>query len=149
MSYPVHESVKLLIPANHDFNKLVWLRRSDGSERWDLPGGRINGGEDHLDAISRKTHEELGWSVASEVDRRVLEQFLPLAHTADKPYNLQRYFYVCRKVGRVTAKSVSQHLANQTEPEHDQVKYFTLSDASERTMDRSLRSVIGLLYRSL
>lgn len=43
-------------------NKILLLRKKGGG--WDLPGGRLESGEDWIDGLSREIHEETGFRIA-------------------------------------------------------------------------------------
>ena len=46
-----------------DGDRVLLVRHTYGSRRWDMPGGSVKRGEEPVDAARREMHEELGVSI--------------------------------------------------------------------------------------
>ena len=88
-------AVKAMI-ENHDGNFLL-IKRSDYSQHatneWDIPGGRIDPGEDPFVALVRECQEEVGMDV-------VIEKPIGVSHfTRDDGQMIVMIIFYCRSVG--------------------------------------------------
>lgn len=59
------------------------------SEKWEFPGGKIEQGETHYEALLRKIHEEMGWSV------EVVRHIATVNHIYPD-FAITLYLYLCR-----------------------------------------------------
>ena len=81
---PEVTGVKCLITHGE---RVLLVRHTYGSRRWDLPGGSVKRGEQPVDAARREMHEELGVSIE---DWRPLGTFsLSIDHRRDRLHCFQ------------------------------------------------------------
>ncbi len=59
---PVEYGVKVIVQKD---NQILAIRNSYGWKRWTFPGGKINKGENPIDAAKREVNEETGINVSS------------------------------------------------------------------------------------
>lgn len=117
--FPV--SVKIVIPRNE---KVILLRNE--RDEWELPGGKLDAGEDPIECVLREAQEEL--SLAVRV-RGILDSWLYNVNGVD----VVIITYLANDVG--DADTIISH-------EHKEIAYFALGEiASLKMPDGYKRSI--------
>jgi 8-oxo-dGTP pyrophosphatase MutT (NUDIX family) len=102
-------------------NKLLFLKRAEGRpepKTWCIPGGKLEKGENFLDAVVREVHEEIGVLIPRD-------QFEPIAKLyVRKPYS-DHVFYIFR------ATLHDLPTIKLTEDEHEDSVWVTIDEALE------------------
>ena len=70
----------------------VWLRSNERGE-WELPGGKIDPGEQPVDTVTREMREELGYEVT--VNDLVDAYMYTIEKSIDESYGVLVLMYVC------------------------------------------------------
>lgn len=76
----------------------VWLRQNERNE-WELPGGKLDEGEQPEETVVREMREELGLSVV--VERLVDAYLYKIEVSADESRGVMVVSYLCRSLERV------------------------------------------------
>lgn len=87
---PIDVAVGILMKANGD---VLLGQRPEGKPYagyWEFPGGKVESGEDILDALKREFMEELGVSILSATPWCGVEHVYPHAH-------VRLHFYISRE----------------------------------------------------
>lgn len=71
----------------------VWLRKNERSE-WELPGGKIDEGEQPMEAVTRELREELGFEV--EVIKIVHAWMYKIQKSHDESFGVLVLSYLCK-----------------------------------------------------
>src|SRR6266702_131588 len=77
----------------------VWLRRNERGE-WELPGGKLEKGEQPEETVVRELEEELGFAV--EVVDIVLASHYIVADSIDEFHGVLVLIYLCKFLNRVS-----------------------------------------------
>ena len=88
-SYQVPISVKGVV---FDEN-LVWLRKNERNE-WELPGGKIEEGEQPVETVTRELREELGFEV--DVIKVIHVWIYKIQKSQDESSGVLVLSYLCR-----------------------------------------------------
>lgn len=120
--------VKAIIEHN---NKFLFIRRSDKYNEitgiWDIPGGRINIGEEPIDGLKREIFEETGL----ELDE--IKQILDASTVfQDEEKQIVRITYLC------TAKDSDLKLSE----EHTEYKWFSKDEINFKFKDNLIEKCI-------
>ena len=78
-------------------NNTVWLRKNERNE-WELPGGKIDPGEQPTDTVLREMKEELGFDV--EVKDVVDAYMYTINKSTDESYGVLVLAYLCEITGK-------------------------------------------------
>ncbi len=86
----MRQAVRMIIIEE---GKVLLIHRIKNTEYWVFPGGGIEEGESHQQALKREAMEELGVEV--EVGEKVFEEIMKITDMLD----CQSYFYLCKITG--------------------------------------------------
>lgn len=75
----------------------VWLRKNERNE-WELPGGKIDPGEQPTDTVIREMREELGYEVV--VKDLVSAHMYTIEKSIDESYGVLVLMYTCAVTSR-------------------------------------------------
>lgn len=75
----------------------VWLRKNERNE-WELPGGKIDPGEQPTDTVIRELSEELGFTV--EVTDIISSQLYIIQKSTDEEHGVLVLTYLCKLVSK-------------------------------------------------
>jgi 8-oxo-dGTP pyrophosphatase MutT (NUDIX family) len=79
-------------------NDCVWLRKNERNE-WELPGGKLDEGEQPIETVKREMFEELGFEV--EVLDLVQAYVYTIEKSIDEYAGVMVISYLCRIVDKV------------------------------------------------
>lgn len=117
----------------------VWLRRNERDE-WELPGGKLEEGEQPEDAVVREMQEELGFNV--EVKGIVQAHLYTIEESQDEANGVLVVSYLCN----ILQKSGDFELEGEAGPA--EFKAFALEEIDELNMPlfykRAIKSKGGL-----
>ena len=113
-------------------NKYLFLRRSTsfktGTQKWDIPGGRIEVGETLYDALRREIYEETALELV-DVDSLLAAQDI---FATEKDLHVVRVTYLAEAKGTIKISD-----------EHDLYKWMDLQEIlSDPNVDSYLRKVL-------
>jgi 8-oxo-dGTP pyrophosphatase MutT (NUDIX family) len=123
VSSPFRISVKAIVAYGQ---QVLLLRKVEG--KWDLPGGKLNEGENPLDCLVRELHEE----AAIEVESATLADCAIRRRTGNMP--IFAVFYLCRPKGRVDDIRLSE--------EHNDARLFRPADIDNLKLYRSYKEAV-------
>jgi len=115
----MRKTIEVVAALIQDGDRFYSAKRKDEGElakKWEFPGGKIEDGESHHEALKREIKEEL--SAIIEVDR-----FLMTVHHTYQSFDLVMHAYICHiKEGQLT---LSEHLEDawMTPSEMDDVDF--------------------------
>jgi ADP-ribose pyrophosphatase YjhB (NUDIX family) len=104
------------------------LKRADGQQNWDLPGGHIQKGENFIDGAKRETKEETNLDIAD---------FKPVK--TDKKDKIVKYFKVNKYNGQISLDP----------EEHIDYKWVKIEDLDQYTVIKNMKSVIEAEMKAL
>lgn len=92
--------------------------RTASNDKWDLPGGGVESGEDLLDGLNREIHEETGMKIIGEPEEvcNFTEYFYDIE--SETGWESTRYFYMVRSEGDAGFDGNDDDIV--------EVRYFTL-----------------------
>ncbi|MDO8425530.1 MAG: NUDIX domain-containing protein [bacterium] len=91
----------------HDGKALVLRRRDNdvhGPGQWDIPGGRLNDGEDPYDGVRREAREEA--SIAIDIEQVIDVQWF----TRDDEQHITMMIFACSLQGSGTVRLSEEHV---------------------------------------
>ncbi len=92
-SYQVPISVKGIVFEEDS----IWLRKNERDE-WELPGGKIDEGEQPTETVVRELREELGFEV--EVVKVIYAWMYKIQNSQDESLGVLVLSYLCRLVSK-------------------------------------------------
>lgn len=92
-TYAIPISVKGIV-FEHD---RVWLRKNE-REEWELPGGKIDRGEQPEETVVREVDEELGFR--TEVQEIISATVYTINSTADEQHGVLVISYLCKIISK-------------------------------------------------
>jgi len=118
----------------NEYNQIFCARRKDFGElalKWEFPGGKIELGETHQEALIREIKEEL------ELDITVQDQLITVAHKYNT-FHLTMYNYYCTITGGILVLN-----------EHIEYKWLQLNELSSLDWaEADLPIVKGLITKN-
>lgn len=121
-----------------DGNKVLLMKRSDKygdfAGAWDIPGGRIEFGEEPVSGLRREVKEETGMElkeILKPLDARTVFQ--------DEEQQIVRITFLCRADGKEMKLS----------DEHTEIKWFDLDKLDVDLKDKELKIVLDNLREEL
>jgi len=123
-----------------DGNSVLLMKRSDKYKRhgfsgaWDIPGGRIQFGEEPVAALRREVKEETGMELKNIV--KTLD-----ARTVFLDNNMQ--------IVRITFLCTTDDSMVRLSDEHTEIKWFDLNNIDVALKDKELKSVLDALRKEL
>lgn len=117
-------------------NKILLIKRSDRYRKdgftgaWDIPGGRIDFGEEPIDGLVREVKEETGLNIT-----RVIKPLDARTVYNDGENHIVRITYLCN-AGKNGIK---------LSDEHTEAKWMGMSDLGIEFKDKELKAVIEKL----
>ena len=130
---PFGLAVKALVDDGE--GRCLLIRRSMGSKffagKWDLPGGKVDAGEDFETALRREVEEETGLNISLEGVAGVSEHEMPAVRVAV-------LFLEAR------AKSSKVQLSR----EHDAYEWVLRSELADRDLNEQIRAFVEKHTRS-
>lgn len=94
-TYEVPISVKGIVFESDS----VWLR-SNEREEWELPGGKLDEGEQPKDTVVREMEEELGWEVRAK--DLIQADMYHIQGSIDEPHGVLVLSYLCEPIKKVS-----------------------------------------------
>lgn len=102
-----HLGVKAIITnVNHE----ILLLKRRGFDYWDLPGGRVQKGEDPVSALKREVQEETGINMLIDIDPQdiILTPF-KISLDNDQTAQLLFWFYRCAVANKTSVTLSDEH----------------------------------------
>ncbi len=130
-SYQVPISVKGVV---FDEN-LVWLRKNERNE-WELPGGKIEEGEQPVETVTRELREELGFEV--DVIKVIHVWIYKIQKSQDESSGVLVLSYLCRLLSKTGTFEIEGE-AGRTE-----FKGFNLDEIEKLNMPKFYKDAIGI-----
>jgi len=131
--YIVPISVKGIVFEGHR----IWLRKNERDE-WELPGGKLDIGEQPEETVVRELREELGFDV-SVVDI-IQSHLLTLKHPNKYESNVLVVSYLCNLIGKVSDFEL------EGEAGKAEFNRFSIESISELTMPQFYKEAIIRAY---
>ena len=129
-SYNVPISVKGIVFESG----LVWLRKNERNE-WELPGGKLEEGEQPEETVVREMKEELGFDVS--VVAPVQAYLYTIKLSSDESRGVLVVSYLCKLLGK------SGEFELEGEGGKAEFKVFALKEVADLNMPEFYKEVIG------
>lgn len=134
ISYQVPISVKGIV-----FEKdAVWLRRNERQE-WELPGGKIDEGEQPTETIIRELEEELGFKTS--VIRPVHAFMYTIKKSVDESQGVLVLSYLCKLISK------SGVFETKGEAGHAEFKKFSLDQIKTLNMPEFYKNAVNTAWK--
>ena len=121
-----------------DGNKILLIKRSnkydDFSGAWDIPGGRINFGEEPVSGLRREVKEETGLDL-----KEILRPLDARTVFNDGERQIVRITYLCKTADREIKLS----------DEHTEMQWFDINDLNVEFKDKEMGLVLEQLKKEL
>lgn len=115
----------------------VWLRKNERNE-WELPGGKVDQGEQPSKTIKRELQEELGFKV--EVLKVVHAWMYTISGSSDKSHDVLVLLYLCRLLSK------SGNFETEGEAGVAEFRKFTQKEIKTLKMPRFYKDAIQIAW---
>lgn len=106
-------------------NKKVWLRKNERNE-WELPGGKIDPGEQPTNTAIRELNEELGFTV--EVNDIISSDIYTIQKSSHEAYDVLIITYLCKLLSK---SGIFEEIG---EAGHAEFKSFSIQEVKSLNM---------------
>src|SRR6185295_699375 len=129
-TYLIPVSVKGIVFENDK----VWLRKNERQE-WELPGGKLDEGEQPEETVTREMREELGFDVG--VIKPVQAHLYAIKKSTDESKGVLVVSYLCKIIQK------SGNFEIEGEAGKAEFKPFTLEEIASLNMPQFYKDAIG------
>ena len=120
-------------------NKLLFLKRAEGRpepKTWCIPGGKLERGENPLDAVVRELQEEAGLRLAPDQFEHIAKLYVR------KPYS-DHIFHIFR------ARLPNLPAVKLTSDEHEEALWVTIDEALELQLIPGGKEALGYYHQHI
>jgi len=135
-SYRVPVSVKGIVFEGD----AVWLRKNERNE-WELPGGKIEQGEQPVETVVREIKEELGFDV--KVEKLIDTQMYQVQQSQDESLGVLVVSYLCRLLAKTGTFEI------EGEAGKAEFEKYKLQEIQKLNMPQFYREAIQLGWEEL
>ena len=135
MTYSVPISIKGIV---FDDEK-VWLRKNERNE-WELPGGKLDEGEQPEDTVIREMREELGFEV--EVIKIIQARLYTIKKSDDESHGVLVVSYLCKLIKKTGIFEI------QGEAGEAKFEKFSINEINKLNMPNFYKEAISESFSS-